>query len=110
MTTNALTFTQIGGKVKIIAIYNKQGSMLKVLVEDNGVGISKKDQVKLLEFKKFSKLEKTANLNPHGIGLGLALCHSFVAASNGTIGIESKGQGKGSTFTFSMEMTVDESK
>jgi signal transduction histidine kinase len=41
-------------------------------VEDTGIGIVKEDIPNL--FKLFGKLERNAELNPRGIGLGLNIC------------------------------------
>ena len=55
--------------------------MLKVNVIDNGTGIAIEDQQLL--FKQFGKLQRTAALNPDGIGIGLHLCASLVKANHG---------------------------
>ena len=80
LVKNALKFTK-QGSVKIKAVFNTVESLLEVQVKDTGVGIDKTDQAKL--FKKFGKLERTADINPNGIGLGLALCESIVKANHG---------------------------
>ena len=46
--------------------------MVQVSVRDNGVGIDKKDKLKL--FKYFGFLDTTKELNPRGVGLGLHIC------------------------------------
>jgi PAS domain S-box-containing protein len=60
--------------------------------EDTGVGIPKEKQKKV--FDRFVKL----NDYVQGTGLGLSICKSIAERSNGLIGVESEGDGQGSTF------------
>ena len=60
--------------------FNKcKHGMVEISVEDEGIGIKKEDQAKL--FKLFGFLDRTQELNPRGIGLGLyiakQLCEQF---------------------------------
>ena len=43
-------------------------------------------------------------MNSEGIGLGLTIVKQIVQSCQGKISVESEGVGKGSTFTFSMNM------
>ena len=71
-------------------------------VTDTGAGIDKKDLPLL--FSKFGKLNRTADLNHEGIGLGLTIVKQIVEKANGMISVESEGIGKGSIFIISMQM------
>ena len=59
-------------------------------------------------FSLFGKLdEKNLTENPvnsEGIGMGLFICKQIVENLGGTIECHSAGEGKGSTFMFSMEI------
>ena len=55
----------------------------------------------------FGKLRRTAELNSDGIGMGLMICQKLVEQNKGTISVKSDGIGKGSVFTFNMEMSLD---
>jgi light-regulated signal transduction histidine kinase (bacteriophytochrome) len=66
-------------------------------VEDNGIGIEKKDQEKVFEI--FGRLH--ARESYEGSGIGLAVCRKLVQHHGGTIWIESE-EGKGSTFYFTL--------
>ena len=56
--------------------------MVKVLVEDSGLGIKDEDKGKL--FKMFGKLKQDSeDINPHGIGLGLTICNSVLSQLGG---------------------------
>ena len=43
--------------------------MIKIEVEDTGIGIKEKDKAKL--FKLFGFIDETKELNTNGVGLGL---------------------------------------
>ena len=71
-------------------------------MQDTGAGIAAKDMPTL--FTRFGKLQRTANLNNDGIGLGLMIVKSIVEASGGSIVAESKGiYGEGSLFILSFK-------
>ena len=66
---------------------------------DTGIGIKKKDKVKL--FKLFGCLQNTRMMNTQGIGLGLVISENIVKSFGGVIGVRSKF-GKGTKFSFSI--------
>ena len=65
---------------------------LYLYCEDTGDGVNKEMQDKL--FEPFFKL----NDYIQGTGLGLSICKAIASACHGFIGVESEGQGQGSTF------------
>ena len=87
--TNAVKYTQ-EGHIKVG--YTKQDSGIRIYCEDTGAGIPKKDQKKV--FERFVKL----NDYVQGTGLGLSICKAISEKCGGKIGVESEGEGKGSTF------------
>ena len=52
-------------------------------MEDNGAGISKKNQ-KLL-FKDYARLEEHESMNAKGTGLGLSICKNIIEQMGGTV-------------------------
>ena len=58
-------------------------------------------------FSQFGKLQRTADMNDTGIGLGLTIVKQIVESSGGSIYAESQGEGQGSTFHFTMQMPKD---
>ena len=58
----------------------------------------------------FGKLESTADINEDGIGMGLTICKRIVDHCGGEISCKSDGVNCGSTFTFSMSMTLSKEK
>ena len=73
-----------------------------VICKDTGIGIKQSDMDSL--FTLFGKLQRTASLNSEGLGLGLRICKQIVEQNGGKIFVESDGENKGSSFTFSMHM------
>lgn len=98
LLTNAMNFTNAGGKVNVK--FKKSGEFVEISVSDTGVGIKKSDFPKL--FTKFGRLGNV--LSPEssgGTGLGLYLCKKLIEKSKGEISVKSE-VGKGSIFTFSL--------
>ena len=60
-------------------------------VKDTGRGIDKADIAKL--FSRFGKLQRTADVNHEGIGLGLTIIKSIIGQHNGHINVHSDGPG-----------------
>jgi PAS domain S-box-containing protein len=92
--SNALKFTPKGGQVNV-NINRLDADNICLKVQDNGIGVRKKDLDKL--FQKFQQLDTKINKKHHGAGLGLALVKLIVEAQGGQVKVESK-LGKGSTF------------
>lgn len=84
-----------GKSVSNTSLLLKKGKYVKILVEDNGIGIPSGDIEKIFD-PYFTTRDKT---NQKGMGLGLTLCYSIIKKHNGHIAIESQ-KGKGSTVTI----------
>lgn len=78
------------GTVKIS--YNDCKTYIKLVIEDNGVGINKEDIAHI-----FERFYKGANSSKDSVGIGLSLSLSIIEKDNGKIDVESK---KGTTFTI----------
>ncbi|MGE5367570.1 MAG: GAF domain-containing protein [Betaproteobacteria bacterium] len=98
---NAIKFTD-AGEVAIKAEANN-GSF-RVLVRDTGPGISAADQAKL--FQEFQQADNAITKKKGGTGLGLAISKRIIEMHGGKIWVESE-PGQGSTFTFTLPVTVD---
>jgi signal transduction histidine kinase len=99
LISNAIKFTNTGGKVHLFA--EKMEKFAIVKVTDNGVGISPEIQEQLFRIDKHTSTYGTDNES--GTGLGLILVKEFVTKQGGTIGVESI-KGKGSTFHFTVPL------
>lgn len=60
----------------------------KITIEDNGAGISKKNQKKL--FTDYTRLDEHQSMNAKGTGLGLSICKNIIEQMGGTVSIESE--------------------
>jgi hypothetical protein len=73
--------------------------MFKVLIHDQGPGIS--DGLRSKLFKPFSQIHKNEDISIEGTGLGLSICKELAVLLGGEIGVESNpGQGSSFWFTF----------
>ncbi len=100
LTSNAIKFTGRGGKVAIaMSLDGQQGKkhIIKVAVNDSGIGISDKDQALL--FNSFSQVDSSMTKSYGGTGLGLSISKELTRMMGGDIGVTSK-PGVGSTFWF----------
>lgn len=93
LLTNAAKFTVKGS---VTFGYELSGDNLYFFVRDTGRGLSKENRE--LVFQRFVKLDEFAK----GIGLGLAICRTLVEKMGGEIGVDSKGEGLGCTFWFTL--------
>lgn len=91
--SNAIKFTPKGGKIKISV--KEEANLIKIYIEDNGVGISKQNIDKL--FKISEKVSSVGTDQETGTGLGLILCKEFIDKHNGFISVSSE-EARGSTF------------
>lgn len=127
LLSNALKFTEAGGKVIVQALFHKKGgdinreaetaniqwqldendkglsglpNSLVVAVTDTGIGIPKNLFPQI--FNKFKQFQATAvSGDKKGTGLGLTIAKGIVKAHGGIIGLGSK-EGAGSTFYFTI--------
>jgi signal transduction histidine kinase len=88
-TTNAIKYTH-EGHIKVG--YREQEGGIYFYCEDTGAGIPKDKQAAV--FERFVKLNDFVQ----GTGLGLSICKAIAERCNGKIGVESEGEGHGSTF------------
>jgi len=99
LITNAVKYTNSGGKVAISA--ETHPHELVISVADNGVGIDEESIQKL--FRIDESYSTNGTQNERGTGLGLILCKEFVEKHGGRIWAESEA-GKGSVFRFSLPL------
>ena len=101
LMNNAIKFTE-QGRVGVSVICDKKNDryvILKVRVEDTGIGIDDKAQENL--FVSFSQVDSSGTRKFGGTGLGLAISKRLVELMGGEIGVESVA-GKGSVFWFNV--------
>lgn len=104
LVSNAIKFTE-NGHVHVTTQSEQDADgkrILKFIVEDTGIGISKKHQETI--FSKFVQADQSITRRFSGSGLGLALSQSLADLMAGNVSVESI-EGKGSTFTLSLPLT-----
>lgn len=91
---NAVKFTETGG-VRVLVSAENDGSALRFVVADTGIGIDAAAQRRL--FQDFAQADATVARRFGGSGLGLAICKRLAALMGGGIGVDSE-PGRGSRF------------
>jgi signal transduction histidine kinase/AmiR/NasT family two-component response regulator len=103
LLSNAVKFTPEEGSIALDTrlIGEENGfCTIKVLVSDNGIGISEEQQNRL--FNPFQQAESSTTRKYGGTGLGLAISKSIVEMMGGCIWVQSE-PGKGSVFSFTIQ-------
>ncbi|HKP12765.1 MAG TPA: response regulator [Blastocatellia bacterium] len=100
LLSNAVKFTPNGGAISISL--TRQGECARVVVSDNGCGISK--EFLPFVFDRFSQAERHMTRKHGGLGLGLAIVRHLVEMHGGIIHVESAGEGEGATFTVDLPL------
>ena len=98
LLTNAVKFTPSAGRICLEC--EVKGDNLLISVSDTGIGINPEDQKCI--FDVFQQLDSTFSRQEQGTGLGLALVYRLVELHGGHVWVESEGNGKGSTFRFTI--------
>lgn len=108
LVSNAYKYTQNGGTIEVHAepaanTWDPDGApqVVHIWVQDNGIGISEEDQVKI--FQKFFRSEDPKTREAPGTGLGLNITRSLVEHQGGRIWFESEFR-KGTTFHFTIPL------
>ena len=92
LISNALDFCpKQSGKIHIRSY--PESIYAKIMITDNGIGISKDNLEKI--FVKFYQVDTKSTREHRGSGLGLAVCKGIVEAHGGKIWVESQGRNKG---------------
>ena len=110
LVDNAIKFTPENGCVQISVAAQKD--YVECSVEDNGLGISNENMLKL--FEKFQQFSRTAGPGEKGFGLGLSIVKGIIDMHGGRSWAQSE-LGKGTRVTFSLprrdpEAVADSSK
>jgi len=97
LMSNALKFTNPGGKIVITSQQSSQARFLEVSVTDTGVGIPEENLSKI--FQVDSKFTTEGTGGERGSGLGLSLVREIIERHGGKIWVESR-RNEGSSFRF----------
>jgi two-component system phosphate regulon sensor histidine kinase PhoR len=94
---NAIKFNKEKGFIRIYA--EDLDDIIKVIIEDSGIGIPAKDIPRI--FERFYRVDKARSRELGGTGLGLSIVKHIVELHSGSVGVEST-DGLGSKFWFSL--------
>ena len=98
---NALQYTSLGGTVTISASGGPKE--VEIAVQDTGIGIAPQHIHHI--FERFYRADKSRTRAGGGSGIGLTIAQALVNAHQGRIWVESAGEGKGSTFHFTVPIS-----
>lgn len=98
LLANAISYTPPPGGVSLSVTADEK--TVRVDVSDEGVGISPDDEVRI--FDEFYRTETGKRLKRDGSGIGLSIVKRLVERSGGRVWVDSPGEGKGSTFSFTL--------
>jgi signal transduction histidine kinase len=99
LVNNALKYSK-GQKFIGVSLY-RSDSLVKLEVQDRGIGIPQNEQEKI--FEKFYRCGDPLIHNIKGSGLGLSLVRHIVRAHGGDVNVESSPE-KGSKFTIALPL------
>ncbi len=105
LLSNAIKFTNRNGKIIISAESN--GKFAEISLHDNGIGMDEETKLSLFNLK--SKNSKMGTEEEMGTGLGLLLTKEYIEKNGGVIKVESEF-GKGSKFSFTVPLVINESQ
>jgi signal transduction histidine kinase len=101
LLTNAVKYSPAQTHVRVFC--DTQGSELRLLVQDQGIGMDSKELKSI--FKKFYRTKRAEASGEVGTGIGLSIVEQIVTHHGGRIEVTSE-PGKGSCFTIVMKAHV----
>jgi len=99
LISNAVKFTDNGGRISLDVIYNEEKQTLEVFIIDTGVGIAQENLDKI--FNAFEQEDNSTTRKFGGTGLGLAISKRLISMMEGTISVHSM-LGEGSRFYITL--------
>ena len=98
---NAVQAVPEGGTIQVKSSLNQQESSVSIEVQDNGLGIGRKEQSKIFE--------PFFSTKPNGTGLGLSVSYGIVRNHQGNINVHSQ-PGEGTRFLIKLPIAQQESR
>jgi signal transduction histidine kinase len=99
LTGNALQYTPEGGRITLSA--KRRNGEVQISVRDTGIGIPPEHLSQI--FDRFYRVDKSrSRQSGGGSGIGLTIGRALVEVQGGRIWAESKGEGQGSMFSFTL--------
>lgn len=103
LLVNSINYGNDGGHTRIK--FFDMGDKVLIEVSDDGIGIKKKDLMRIYE--RFYRVDKSRSRDAGGSGLGLAIVKHIIEAHGQNIHVRST-YGKGTTFSFTLQKVSTE--
>jgi signal transduction histidine kinase len=100
LLTNAVKYSPDGGCITLSGACERRELVISVTDQGLGMPAAELDRI----FDRFHRVHGEMTRVIGGTGLGLAICKGLVEAHGGRIWAESEGEGKGSTFRFTLPL------
>jgi len=104
LVSNAVKFTERGGKIDVFAQYVKEKEdaiTFKISVSDSGIGLTKEQQARI--FEAYSQAEASTTRKAGGTGLGLTISSKIIKSMGSELHVQSK-EGEGASFFFTLTL------
>jgi len=102
MIGNSIKYTEPGGKIVVKAMADDQKIVVSVADNGRGIPLNRQDAI----FQKFTQADVLKD-QQKGTGLGMYISKKFIELHKGQIWFHSDGEGKGTTFFFSLPILKD---
>jgi signal transduction histidine kinase len=102
MVSNAIKFTDPGGKVTITT--GLEGAQAYLTVTDTGIGIAPEFLPHV--FDRFRQADGSTSRRHGGLGLGLAIADALAKMHGGKLEAQSQGVGHGASFTLRVDLAL----
>jgi signal transduction histidine kinase len=103
LVSNAVKYSPDGGCITLSGHVDHRELVIRVA--DQGLGLPSTEIDRI--FDRFHRVQSEVSRGIGGTGLGLAICKGLVEAHGGRIWAESEGEGRGSTFRFTLPLLAN---
>ncbi len=101
---NSIVYTPEGGNIGISVKFDQPKNCFVFSVVDSGIGIGRNDIPNL--FNKFFRTANARLTDTEGMGIGLYMAKKIISRHNGNIIVDSGGENRGTTVTFTIPQSA----